>query len=271
MPASRDRPRARLRGRLKRAVDAVVGWLAVGAAASRCGCIDPQRMANFAGRLMRRVGPWLPEHAIGRANLARGLSGKVAGGDRDDPRAACGTISAASRPSSPISTGMRDARPGRSRASRHRSIDRRRCERFQRLRDDGKPALVFAAHLAQLGNAGARRGAATGLHAHVLYRAPEHRRGQRRGARDARAAAWARWSPTGLDAPVQARPMRSQRGGHVGMLVDQHYVQRRRRRRSSAAAAKANPLIARLARHVDCPIHGVRVVRLPDGNASGSS
>jgi KDO2-lipid IV(A) lauroyltransferase len=26
---------------------------------------------------------------------------------------------------------------------------------------------------------------------------------------------------------------------------------------------KANPLIARLARHVDCPIHGTRVVRLP--------
>ena len=46
------------------------------------------------------------------------------------------------------------------------------------------------------------------------------------------------------------------------MLVDQYNVQgvdvtffgRR---------TKANPLIARLARHVDCPIHGVRIVRLP--------
>ena len=52
-------------------------------------------------------------------------------------------------------------------------------------------------------------------------------------------------------------------GGHVAMLVDQHYVNgvevtffgRR---------CKANPFIARLARHVDCPIHGTRVVRLPD-------
>ena len=26
---------------------------------------------------------------------------------------------------------------------------------------------------------------------------------------------------------------------------------------------KANPLIARLARHIDCPIHGMRVVRYP--------
>jgi len=27
---------------------------------------------------------------------------------------------------------------------------------------------------------------------------------------------------------------------------------------------KANPMIARLARYVDCPIHGTRVIRLPD-------
>jgi Kdo2-lipid IVA lauroyltransferase/acyltransferase len=46
------------------------------------------------------------------------------------------------------------------------------------------------------------------------------------------------------------------------MLVDQHFTQgvdveffgRR---------CKVNPLIARLARHYDCPIHGVRVIRLP--------
>ena len=29
------------------------------------------------------------------------------------------------------------------------------------------------------------------------------------------------------------------------------------------AMAKANPLLARLARHLDCPIHGLRVIRLP--------
>jgi Kdo2-lipid IVA lauroyltransferase/acyltransferase len=53
-----------------------------------------------------------------------------------------------------------------------------------------------------------------------------------------------------------------ERGVHVGMLVDQYYVKgvevtffgRR---------TKANPLIGRLARHFDCPIHGVRVIRLP--------
>jgi KDO2-lipid IV(A) lauroyltransferase len=49
------------------------------------------------------------------------------------------------------------------------------------------------------------------------------------------------------------------------MLVDQHFVKgvdvtffgRR---------CKANPLIAQLARHTECPIHGTRVVRREDRN-----
>ena len=68
--------------------------------------------------------------------------------------------------------------------------------------------------------------------------------------------------PTGLDAPVKLGRV-LEAGGHVAMLVDQHYVNgvdvtffgRR---------CKANPFIARLARHVECPIHGTRMVRLPD-------
>jgi KDO2-lipid IV(A) lauroyltransferase len=49
------------------------------------------------------------------------------------------------------------------------------------------------------------------------------------------------------------------------MLVDQHYV-------NGADVTffgrpcKANPFLARLARQVDAPIHGVRVVRLSDGH-----
>ena len=30
---------------------------------------DPHRMSDFAGGLMRRVGPWIREHKLGRANL----------------------------------------------------------------------------------------------------------------------------------------------------------------------------------------------------------
>jgi len=52
-------------------------------------------------------------------------------------------------------------------------------------------------------------------------------------------------------------------GGHVAMLVDQYYVNGVDVT-FFGRTCKANPFIARLARHNDCPIHGTRVVRLPD-------
>src|SRR5436305_12848688 len=37
---------------------------------------DRARVADWAGAFMRRVGPWLPEHRVGRANLAAGFPEK---------------------------------------------------------------------------------------------------------------------------------------------------------------------------------------------------
>jgi KDO2-lipid IV(A) lauroyltransferase len=81
-----------------------------------------------------------------------------------------------------------------------------------------------------------------------------------------RAATMGTLVPTGLGAPVRlARLLES--GVHVGMLVDQH---NRHGKQVDVTffgrPCKVNPLIAKLARETECPIHGVRVVRLPDGN-----
>ncbi len=46
------------------------------------------------------------------------------------------------------------------------------------------------------------------------------------------------------------------------MLVDQYYV-RGVEVTFFGRRTMANPLLARLARHFDCPIHGVRMIRLP--------
>jgi KDO2-lipid IV(A) lauroyltransferase len=66
---------------------------------------------------------------------------------------------------------------------------------------------------------------------------------------------------TGIEGLVRARAILED-GGHVGMLVDQHC------RQGTPVTffgreCLANPLLARLARHYECPIVGVRVVRLP--------
>ena len=53
-------------------------------------------------------------------------------------------------------------------------------------------------------------------------------------------------------------------GKHVGMLTDQHFS-RGVDITFFGRRCKANPAIARLARHFDCPVVGVRVMRRPDG------
>jgi Kdo2-lipid IVA lauroyltransferase/acyltransferase len=130
--------------------------------------------------------------------------------------------------------------------------------RFMQLRSDGKPALVFAAHLANW-ELPAVIAAKNGLDTLVLYRRPNI------GAvadavLDIRQGSMGTLVPTNFDAPVRLSRALAE-GRHVAMLVDQHYV-------NGAEVTffgrrcLANPLIAMLARQIDCPIYGTRVVRL---------
>src|SRR3989304_10310193 len=54
--------------RAKKIFYAVLGQLTVLWLKAVCHT-NPERLVDFAGRFMRRIGPWLPEHRIGRANL----------------------------------------------------------------------------------------------------------------------------------------------------------------------------------------------------------
>ena len=128
------------------------------------------------------------------------------------------------------------------------------------MRLDGKPALVFAAHLANW-ELPAYVAAAYKLDLNILYRRPNIAAIDE-AVRQSRAGIMGTLIATGLDAPVKlARVL--EHGGHVAMLVDQHYV-RGVDVTFFGRTCKANPLLARLAQHVDCPIHGARIVRLPD-------
>ena len=53
-----------------------------------------------------------------------------------------------------------------------------------------------------------------------------------------------------------------QAGQHVAMLVDQ-YLTNGVEVIFFGRKTKANPTLARLLRQIECPVHGVRVVRLP--------
>src|SRR5262249_46856038 len=74
-----------------------------------------------------------------------------------------------------------------------------------------------------------------------------------------RGASMAPLIPTGPTAPFAVKGALEQ-GKHIGMLVDQHY-ERGVDVMFFGRRCKANPMLGRLARHFDWPIHGTRVVR----------
>jgi KDO2-lipid IV(A) lauroyltransferase len=256
MPTSRSAGR-----RLKAGFDAVVGWLAVALLKGLRG-VNRARMANMLGAMLRTIGPWLPEHRVGRANLAAAFPDKppqeietILRGVWDNLGRLAAEFAHIDRltlpPHGGLGTGTFDV-----------TYEQASLDRFDAIRASGKPRLFFAAHLAnwEIPAVGA---AFYDIPSNVLYRRPNI------GAvGDAvvamRAGCMGTLIPAGLDAPVRLANA-LQRGEHVGMLVDQHYV------KGVDAVffgrwVKANPLIAQLARHTGAAVHGVRMVRLPDGN-----
>jgi KDO2-lipid IV(A) lauroyltransferase len=138
-------------------------------------------------------------------------------------------------------------------------MDDATAERFLRLRDDGRAALFFAAHLAnwELPAVAARM---HGLDAASLYRTPNNRA----IARDIlamRRDVMGELIPAGVSAPIRMMEVLDA-GVHLGMLVDQRFG-RGPKVQFFGRPATANPLIARLARRFDVPVHGARAIRLP--------
>jgi KDO2-lipid IV(A) lauroyltransferase len=240
---------------LRRVSNAVLGFLAVRMLRA-IRSIEIGRITRFGAGLMRRIGPWLPEHRIGRDNLTAAFPDKPAAEIEGILQGVWDNLGRVGAEFAQIDRLWDyDTAHGRGRildsdASAHI---------VERLRDDGKPALIFAAHLAnwELAAVAAR---SYGLNSTVVYRRPnvpalsDEIIGLRSGCMGTLVQ-------TSLDAPGRLLEA-LQRGSHVAMLVDQYATQgvpvtffgRRTR---------ANALIARLARHVDCPIHGIRVVRYP--------
>lgn len=247
---------------LKRTLDRVLGWLTVvGLAILRR--INRQRMANVLGRSMRMIGPWFPEHKIGRENLFAAFPEKspqeiekILGGVWDNLGRVAAEFAHIDRmtiydPEDPNQPGDLDA-----------TYDQAIYERFVKVRAAGKPILIFTAHLANW-ELPARTPSRFGFKASILYRRPNIG-----AAGDAivelRARCMGNMVEARLDAPFKlGRAL--ERGEHVAMLVDQHTTQ-------GVDVlffgrwAKASPLLAQLARLSGAPIRGIRAIRLPDGN-----
>ncbi len=246
---------ARFAARLKSAVDAALARV-VALLLKAIRRTDPDRIADRAGRFMQRVGPWLPEHRIGRANLTAAFPEKSGAEIEGILRGVWDNLGRFAAEFAHLDR-LRiydPARPGPV----HIEYAPDTLERFHRLRTDGKPALIFTAHLANW-ELPALAAAAYGLDSAVLYRTP-NLAGVAAAIRAIRAVNMGTLIPTNRDAAVNLAAALA-RGTHVGMLVDQHFSQGIDVE-FFGRPARTNPLLARLARHFDCPIHGTRVVRL---------
>jgi KDO2-lipid IV(A) lauroyltransferase len=219
--------------------------------------VPPTALSAAAGWLGRTVGPRLPRSKVARDNLKHAFPGK------------------AERELRAIERGMWD---NLFRTVAEGTQIGRFCdfslvdgsgerltivggEHGLALRDDGKPGIIFTAHLGnwELLPAAAAR---AGLEIASLFRAPNM----------AAFAGMVELARSTIGAPlISSRPGAAFElasvlgsGGHVGLLVDQKFS-----RRSRVAVpffgrpVNANPLLAQLARRFDCPVHGARMIRHP--------
>jgi len=242
---------------LKSAGDAMLGHAFVGTIKA-LRLVDRKRMARMASSVTRTFGPRLKEHKLARDQLVAAFPEKspdeietILAGVWDN----LGRVAAEFAHIDRLHIVDPD-RPG----PEDITYSQRTFDLFHQLRLDGKPALLFTSHLANW-ELSAYVAAAYKLDLHILYRRPNIAAVDE-AVRKSREGIMGTLVATGLDAPVKLlRVLES--GGHVAVLVDQHYV-RGVDVTFFGRTCKANPLIAQLAQHVDCPIHGARIVRLPD-------
>jgi len=222
------------RSRAQLFLDSIVGALVAGLL-SAIKRLDRRRSADFAGALMRRIGPLLPEHRVGRENLRAAFPQKS---DAEIEKILAGVWDNLGRIAVEFAhldefciADFGQQTPDVITYTPETKI------RYDTMAASGHAILGFAAHIAAVSD--------------LIVKMREPLMG--------------RLIPNSLAAPVQMARL-AHEGAHVGMLIDQHYTKgveviffgRR---------CMANPLIAQLARQTGCPIHGLRVIRNPDGNS----
>jgi KDO2-lipid IV(A) lauroyltransferase len=140
-------------------------------------------------------------------------------------------------------------------------IEVKNVEQFFKLRDDGLPAIIFAGHLAnfELLPLAAEK---YGLEIQSLFRAPNNKYAAKKIA-EARKQVAGSLVASGQGASFQLMSA-LEKGVHVGVLVDQKF-KRGINIPFFGKDAPTNTLLAKLARRYECPVHGARSVRLPNG------
>jgi len=253
------RGKARLREAFKPVGEAAVGALTVGLLRTT-RYFNADKTANLFSRLTRLIGPALREQRIGRANLTAAFPEKS---PEEIDRILAGVWDNLGRVGAEFAhiDQIWDFNEENPDPHGHIELPPRTHFLFHQLRLDGKPALIFASHLANW-ELPALAAVAHGLDAAILYRRPNSAAADR-AIQQVRQVNMGTLIPAGRDAPWRlAEALR--KGQHVAMLVDQYWTGGVEIT-FFGRKTRANPTLARLLRQIECPVHGVRIIRLPNG------
>jgi KDO2-lipid IV(A) lauroyltransferase len=242
-----------------RIVKTIAGSVMIGAvravfALSRA--LGPERSANIGAWISRSFGRFLPQHRIGRANLAAAFPERS---DQDREAILVQAWDSIGRLGAEYAHLQELFDFDADNPDPSGRIEVSGIEHFQALRDDGRPGIIFSAHLANWELA-AIAAARYGLEVTAVFRPPndpavagaihEIRSGTMGGLAASKPGA-----AFSMQGALEA-------GAHLGMLIDQHFT------RGVVVdflgrPALTNPVLAKFARRFDCPVHGARVIRLP--------
>jgi Kdo2-lipid IVA lauroyltransferase/acyltransferase len=217
--------------------------------------LGAERASNLGGWLTRHIGPLLPVHKVALQNI------RAAFPDMPDSRVreiAAGAWENLGR------TGAEYAHLGHLFDWDESNPDGGRTrvegiEHFDALRDDGKAGIIFSAHLGNW-ELPAICAAKYGLDATAVFRAPNNA-AARRIVHSIRSGTMGGLAAAGPGASFAMREV-LEKGGHLGMLIDQHFT-RGVVTDFMGRPALTNPILGKFAKYFDCPVHGVRVIRLP--------
>lgn len=249
--------KARLRDTLKPLGGAAVGALAIGVLRTT-RYFDPDKTADLFGRITRLIGPALREQRIARANLTAAFPEKS---PEEIETILAGVWDNVGRYAAEFAhiDHIWDYDEDHPNPNGRVEIPPRTDELFRQLRADGKPALIFTSHLANW-ELPALAAVAHRLDTAILYRRPNIASADRI-IQELRQVNMGTLIPAGRDAPFRLAEA-LQKGQHVAMLVDQ-YLTGGVEVTFFGRKTRANPMLARLLRQIECPVHGTRVIRLP--------
>ena len=214
------------------------------------------RASAFGGWLLSHVGPLLPSHQTALKNVRCAFPDKSEAQVEGIVRGAWSNLGRTSAEYAHLKQLFDfDAINSDDNRCRVNGI-----EHFMALRDDGKPAIIFSAHLGNW-ELPAICAARYGLDTTAVYR-PPNTPAVARLIEELRRETMGGLAATGQGAAFALQGV-LERGGHLGMLIDQHFT-RGVVVDFMGQKALANPILAKFARHFECPVHGVRVIRHPD-------